>query len=144
MGSLEKLKPLALLAVRCALGIIFIFHGYPKLFGQTAGSQQFFSHVGLPPFLVYFVGILELFGGGLLIAGLITQVLGLLFTIEMVVAIWKVHSAHGVYAVRDYEFPLAVCVAAFTLATVGAGAISLDQVVFRGRRASKLRNKDRS
>ncbi|MBI3669780.1 MAG: DoxX family protein [Acidobacteria bacterium] len=142
MGFLEKLRPLALLFVRCALGIIFLFHGYPKLFGQTAGYQQYFSRVGIPPYFVYVVGILELFGGGLLVAGLFTRVLGLLYTVEMIVAIWKVHSAHGIYAVRDYEFPLAVGVAAFTLATVGAGEISLDQVIFRGKSRPRPKHDD--
>ena len=46
MDHLEKLKPLALLLMRFALGIIFISHGYPKLFGHTANTQQFFSRVG--------------------------------------------------------------------------------------------------
>ncbi len=142
MGFLEKLKPLALLFMRCALGIIFLFHGYPKLFGQTANFQQLLSRVGIPPYFAYVVGILELFGGGLLIAGLFTRVLGLLYTVEMIVAIWKVHSAHGIYAVRDYEFPLAVGVAAFTLATVGAGAISLDQVIFRGKSRPRPKHDD--
>ena len=142
MGFLEKLKPLALLFARCALGIIFLFHGYPKLFGQTANFQQFFSRVGIPTYFVYVVGILELFGGGLLIAGLFTRVLGLLYTVEMIVAIWKVHLVHGVYALRDYEFPLAVGVAAFTLATVGAGAISLDQVIFRRKSRPKPKIKE--
>jgi len=48
-------------------------------------------------------------------------------------AIWKVHLVHGIYSVRDYEFPLVVLTAAFTLATLGAGAISFDQAIF-GRR----------
>jgi putative oxidoreductase len=140
MGHLEKLKPLALLLMRCALGIIFIFHGYPKLFGHTANTQQFFSHVGLPPSLVYVVGVLELFGGGLLILGLFTRLVGLLLTIEMGVAIWKVHLAHGILSVKDYEFPLTVAVAAFTLAAVGAGVISLDQPIFHSRGKTRAKN----
>ena len=35
MQGLEKLKPLALLLLRVALGAIFIYHGYPKLFTHT-------------------------------------------------------------------------------------------------------------
>ncbi len=35
MQSMEKLKPLALLLLRLALGVIFAFHGYPKLFTHT-------------------------------------------------------------------------------------------------------------
>ncbi len=139
MDQLEKLKPLALLLLRCALGIIFIYHGYPKLFGQTANFQQFFVRVGLPASWVYISGVLELFGGALLIPGLFTRIVGLLLTIEMGVAIWKVHLVHGILSVKDYELPLSLAVAAFALATVGAGGVSLDQPIFhtKGRARSK-------
>jgi len=137
MEVLEKLKPLALLLMRCALGIIFIFHGFPKLFGQTASFQQLFTRVGLPASFVYISGVLELFGGALLIVGLFARAVGLLLTVEMGVAIWKVHLARGILSVKDYEFPLTLAVAAFMLATVGAGAISLDQPLFRGKAKAK-------
>jgi putative oxidoreductase len=142
MEALEKLKPLALLLLRVALGITFISHGYPKLFGHTKDFMQFFAHVGLPEFLVYVAGVLELFGGGILIAGLFTRITGLLFTIEMCVALWKVHFPQGSITVtKNYEFPLVLCAAAFTLATVGAGMISLDHAVFGGGRKAPRKAK---
>ncbi len=137
MEFLEKLKPLALLVMRLALGTIYMYHGYPKLFGQTANFQKFFSSVGLPSSWVYIAGVLELFGGALLIPGLFTRVVGLLLTVEMGVAIWKVHLAHGIFSVKDYELPLTLAVAAFTLATLGAGVISLDQPLFHGKAKAK-------
>lgn len=140
MDFLEKLKPLALLLLRCALGIIYIFHGYPKLFGQTARFQQLFTSVGLPSSWVYIAGVLEVFGGALLIVGLFTRIVSLLLTIEMGVAIWKVH-LHSIMAVKDYEFPLSLAVAAFALATVGAGVISIDYPIFHGRGGAKRKSK---
>jgi len=131
MQQLEKLKPLALLLLRCALGGVFIYHGMPKLFGNPQQFLEFFGRVGLPPFMAYVAGVLELFGGALLVAGLFTRVAGLLLAGEMAVAIWKVHMGKGVLAVNEYEFPLALATAAFVLATVGAGAISLDRVIFK-------------
>ena len=59
-------------------------------------------------------------------------VLRVVLAIEMSVAIWKVHRVHGIYAVRDYEFPLALAAACFVLASVGAGLISVDHFVFEG------------
>jgi len=140
MDFLEKLKPLALLLLRCALGIIFIFHGYPKLFTQTANWLQAFPRMGFPPYFAYIAGVLEFFGGCLLIAGLFTRVVGLLLAVEMAIAVWKVHLGQGIYLVKNYEFPLALCVAAFALATVGAGAISLDYPIFRGRARPKSKS----
>lgn len=126
MKSLNSLQPLGLLLLRLTVGIIFIYHGYPKLLHQGAGMQGFFTQHGLPAYFVYVSGILEVFGGGLLVLGLFARAAGLLLAIEMSVAIWKVHSGGGVTAVHNYEFPLALGVAAFAIATAGAGMISLD------------------
>ena len=46
MDALEKLKPLALLLLRAAVGVIFIFHGYPKLFTHAHETMQGFGHIG--------------------------------------------------------------------------------------------------
>jgi len=127
------------LLLRFALGAIFLYHGYPKLFTHTRETMQFFSRSGLPGYSVYLVGIVEFFGGILLVAGLFTRIVGLLLTGEMAVALWKVHGIlSNPLQVHNYEFPLAVAVAAFALATFGAGPISLDQAVsLQGRKSSR-------
>lgn len=129
MKTLNSLQPLALLFLRAALGIIFITHGYPKL-AHGAGMQSVFIEHGLPGYFLYIAGVLELFGGGLLLLGLFTRGAALLLAMEMGVAIWKVHSSRGIFAVHEYEFPLALAMACFALATVGAGLISIDQPLF--------------
>ncbi|MGC1687613.1 MAG: DoxX family protein, partial [Candidatus Acidiferrales bacterium] len=91
MPVLEKLKPLALLLLRLGLGIIFVSHGFPKLFGHSQQWIVAFQHMGFPPYFAYISGILEFFGGLLLIAGLFTQIAGLLLAVEMAIAIWRVH-----------------------------------------------------
>ena len=121
---------MALLALRVCLGIIFVYHGYPKLVHANAGMGEFFVVHGLPRYFVSVAGILECFGALLLVLGLFTRPVALLLAIEMGVAIWKVHSGHGYMAVKEYEFPLAVGAACFALAAVGAGAISVDYLVF--------------
>lgn len=141
MNYLEKLKPLALLLLRAALGIVFIVHGWPKLFGQNSDMQQFFTDHGLPGSFVYVAGVLELFGGGLLILGLFTRAVAFLLAIEMGVAIWKVHLVKGYLAVREYEYPLVLCAACFALATIGAGFLSIDQPLFGGSRARASKKK---
>jgi putative oxidoreductase len=139
MPGLEKLKPLALLLLRAAMGIIFISHGYPKLFGHTRDMMPFFERVGFPAYFVYIAGVLEFFGGITLILGLFTRITGLLLTVEMAMALWRVHLPQGpITQVKNYEFPLVLAAAAFALATVGAGMISLDHAIFgAGRRAPR-------
>jgi putative oxidoreductase len=137
MKSLNTLQPLGLLVLRLSLGLIFFTHGYPKLGHSSAGMQGFFVQHELPGYFVYLSGVLEVFGGTLLVLGLFTRGAALLLAIEMGVAIWKVHSACGIYAVHNYEFALAVMAGSLALATVGAGLVSLDHPLFEGRAGSR-------
>jgi putative oxidoreductase len=144
MQGLEKLKPLALLLLRLALGIIFIFHGYPKLFTHTRETMQMFQHMGFPGYFAYIAGAIEFFGGLVLILGLFTRIAGILLAGEMAVAIWRVHLPQGpISMVKNYEFPMALAATAFTLACVGAGLLSLDHVIFGGGRRGSRRAKEK-
>jgi putative oxidoreductase len=137
MRSLEKLKPLALLLLRLAMGVIFVHYGYPKLFVHARSSMAWFAQHGFPGYFAYLSGVLELFGGLMLIAGLFTRIAGLLLAAEMAVALWRVHGLFSdPLAVQNYQFPLMMGVAALTLAAAGAGAISFDQVLFRESRGN--------
>ena len=134
MQHMEKLKPLALLLLRLGLGIIFVYHGYPKLFGDTHQEMLQFARMGFPGYFVFVAGVIEFFGGCLLFLGLFTRITGLLLAGEMAIAIVRVHVPQGgLVAVSNYQFPLALAVAAFTLAAVGAGAISFDRAIFKGK-----------
>jgi putative oxidoreductase len=137
MRGLEKLRPLALLLLRLAIGVIFVSHGYPKLFGHTREGMQSFARLGLPPYFAYISGVIELFGGFLLIVGLFTRIAGLLLACEMAVGLWSAHQIISIpLAVRNYELPLMLAVGAFALASLGAGLISFDQALFREGRSS--------
>ena len=135
MKSLDALQPVALLALRVAMGIVFFAHGYPKLAHLGGGMQEFFVQHGMPGYFVYVSGALEVFGGVLLLLGLFARPVALLLAIEMGVAIWKVHSAKGYLAVHEYEHPLTLLTACLVLAAVGAGTLSLDRPLFEGRRS---------
>ncbi len=145
MQMLEKLKPLALLLLRAALGVIFVYHGYPKLFVHARDTANAFAHMGFPSYFAYIAGIFEFFGGLLLIAGLFTRIAGFLLAGEMVVALWKVHGIISQpRAVHNYEVPLMMAAGSFTLACLGAGLISFDHVLFResGSAPRKSKNKN--
>ena len=144
MEILERLKSLALLLLRVGLGIIFIFHGYPKLFTHTHDMMAGFQHMGFPPFFVYIAGVIEFFGGIVLILGLFTRIAALLLACEMTIAVLKVHLPQGpITEVKNYEFPMVLAVACFALATIGAGMISLDHAIYRGGGRPPRRLKDR-
>ena len=141
MQFLERLKPLGLLVLRVALGASFIFHGYPKLSGP-AHALKAFSAYGFPGYFRYISGILEVFGGGLLIAGLFTRGAALLLTIEMGLVLGRsVIPSVGIYSFGRYEFPLLLGAMALALVTTGAGLISIDAFTFESNRKSGKKSK---
>lgn len=134
MRHLEHLKPLSLLILRIALGIAMINYGYAELAGNAAGQLQMPS-LGYPTYLAYIIGVLEVFGGGLIILGLFTRGVGILFAIEMGYALARTHMAGTpILAASKYEIPLILGAASFLLATTGAGWISIDAFTFESRR----------
>jgi len=134
MRFLERLRPLALLFLRCGLALVFIFHGYPKLFGKTAVFISAFERLGLPGYFVYVAGVIEVLGGLMLLLGLYTPLAALLLVLDMGAAMWKYNFNEGIYAVREYELPLVLGLAALALATTGAGPFSLDHLIYRGKK----------
>jgi putative oxidoreductase len=140
MRIFEKLQPLSLLALRLALGVIFFYHGYEILTRHSADAMAAFAALGLPSYAFDTVGTLELFGAMLLVIGLLTRFTALLLAIEMGLALARVDLPRGgMYAVHNYELPLALCAGAFALATTGAGLLSLDAATFE--RGAKSRPK---
>jgi len=136
---LDRLQPLALLALRVTLGVIMIGHGYGKVFhGGLAQHVHRVSSLGLPGWLAYFSSFAEFFGGILVIAGLFTRFSALAILIDMLVAIWKVHWKAGLLAKGGYEFPLTLATIAFALIFFGAGPFALDAIHRGGGGSSKF------
>lgn len=124
--------------LRITTGTVFLAHGAQKLFQYgLAGVSSSFTQAGvpLPAITAPLVSGLEFFGGIALIAGLLTRLVGLGLTIDMLGAIFLVHLAGGFFMPKGVEFALILGAAAATLALTGAGAYSIDAVLAR-RRAS--------
>jgi putative oxidoreductase len=91
-GNLSKYKNFGLLVIRLGLGIMFIYHGYPKLMGGIKTWVQFGSaakYVGihfLPVIWGLLAAVVETFGGFLLIIGLAFRPVCLLLIITLIVA----------------------------------------------------------
>jgi putative oxidoreductase len=136
-SSFERIRPLAALVARLVLGVIMVVHGSQKIFPRGALYQfvQFVAHLGLPYWLGYVAAFTELFGGALLIVGLLVHLAALGVAIDMAVAILKVHLHHGLLAPQGYELPLALFALAVVLMGTGPGYIAADGYMFRGRAA---------
>ncbi len=100
--------------------------GYLKLFAGRAVFLKLFPSWGFPAYFTYVAGVLELFGGILLILGLLTRICGLLLAIEMGVAFVKVHLPHDWSNAHTAGLVLLLSTGSLVLAAVGAGAWSVD------------------
>jgi len=114
--------------LRVVVGVVFMFHGYQKLFKMGFhGVAGFFAHSGipLPMASAVVVTLVEFVGGILLIAGVGTRVAAALLAADMLVAILVVHLRHGFFAPMGFEFPLALLAACLCLVLSGGGMLSL-------------------
>lgn len=123
--------------LRLAMGIIFSVAGYTKLVG-IAGTIEYFAKLGFPIPVVtaWFITLLELGGGIALILGLFVRYLGLLYTIEFIVAAFWVKLPMQGYAAARLDLMLLAGAAA--LYFLGAGRWSIDSIwLERDRTVSK-------
>jgi putative oxidoreductase len=134
MRRLLPINPdLALLILRVVLGIIMIYHGWPKL-TNLGGTIEGFSGMGIPaPALAaVYTMVVEFFGGLLILAGVFSDIAGLLFAIDMLGAITFVHAKNG-FAVNEggFEWPLALMAMALAIALSGPGRYALGRPATR-------------
>lgn len=128
---------LGALALRGAIGGLFIGHGTQKLFGWFGGhgpdgTGGFFETLGLRPGKRHATaaGISEAGGGALLALGALTPVAGALLTGTMVTAIRKVHGKNGPWVTDGgYEYNLVLILAVAALVDLGPGPLSVDQAL---------------
>ena len=129
---------LAAFLLRLCLGIIFIVHGYPKLFREDVGPLGFSESlktlgVPAPLMIAYSIGILEFVGGWLLIIGFLARLVALLIALEMLYTIMKMKFRTGFVTrlvegsgVGGYELDFALFTMALVVGLLGAGRFSID------------------
>lgn len=111
-------KNIGLLIARILLGVTFFLHGLAKFQGGISGTAEFFGSIGLPGALAYIVAIIELVGGILMILGLFTKVISLLFIVVMLGAIGTVKLEAGFLDGFELELTLiALSIAMYATST---------------------------
>lgn len=118
--------------LRIVAGALYCMHGMPKLFGWFGGMGE----AGGPAPLVSLMGlagVLEVFGGLLILLGLFTRPVAAILALEMIIAYFMAHLPRGLIPyLNGGELALLYMGVWIFLAGNGAGAWSLDRRLRRG------------
>jgi putative oxidoreductase len=133
----------AITILRLVLGVIFFAHGTQKMQGWFGGygftgTMGFFTGAMHIPAVFAFLAIAAEFFGGLgLIFGLLTRVAAFGISCNMIVAVAIVHHQFGFFMNwtgaqkgEGYEYHLLLLAASVVLMIRGAGAASVDRLLF--------------
>ena len=128
--------PRLLSVLRIVTAIVFIPHGSQKLFGDPLMENR--GAVGLAT-LQGVAGILEFFGGLLILLGLGTRPIAFLLSGEMAVAYFLRHQPQAFWPIQNRgELAAIYCFLFLYLAAAGGGPWSLDAVLGRRRQGQGL------
>ena len=133
----------AITILRLVLGVVFFAHGAQKALGWFGGygftgTMGFFTGMMHIPAAFAFLAIAAEFLGGLgLILGLLTRVAAFGIFCNMIVAVAMVHHQFGFFMNwtgaqkgEGYEYHLLLLAASVVLMIRGAGAASVDRLLF--------------
>jgi len=131
----DRSKNLGLLILRIGIGIIFMFHGYPKL---TAGPEMWtwlgnqMSYLGItfwPAFWGCIAACTEFFGGLFLILGFYTRIASFFMACMMFVAtVMHVSKGDGF---KIFSHPLSMLIVFIALFIAGSGRYSIDRYIIK-------------
>jgi len=116
--------PYALTLLRVVTGLLFFEHGSAKLLGfpsMPGGGQE--SHA-----MLLFTGTMELVGGALIVAGLLTAVVAFILSGYMAVGYFIAHAPQGFFPLVNHgESAIFFCFVFLFLAAAGPGAWAIDK-----------------
>ncbi|MDT5272026.1 MAG: putative oxidoreductase [Acidobacteriota bacterium] len=121
--------PRLLSVLRIITAFLFIAHGAQKLFGflapSGAPSPPLGSQIGIG-------GILEFFGGLLLLLGLFTRPVAFILSGMMAVAYFQMHAPGGFWPLQNKgELAVLYCFVFLFLSVAGGGEWSVDRLLRR-------------
>lgn len=115
--------------LRIVAAFMFILSGTMKLFAFPAGMPP---DGGTAPFMsqIWIGGVLEVFGGGLILVGLFTRVAAFILSGMMAVAYFQFHFPQGFWPTQNGGIPAALyCFVWLYFAGAGAGPWSVDALL---------------
>ena len=121
----HRFHDLSHFGLRISVGVLLIVHSLGKFDSGTGG---FFSSIGLPSEMAPLIGLLELLGGALLIAGVLTRIAASLVAIEMLTIMVYVKKLQSFSGKNGLELELLIFVVLLTVIVLGPGRISISHL----------------
>ena len=131
----HNLQDFGILVLRIGIGIMFVLHGYPKLFGGVAtwtsvgGAMSTMGITSAPAFWGFMAALSETLGGLFLIFGFLSRIASLFLCGTMFVA-FMMHFKNGDSFVQ-YSHALEAAILFFSLIIIGPGKIAVDRYLFK-------------
>jgi len=120
---LAPYAPQTYAALRIVTGLLFLWHGTQKLFGFPMPMPS----ADVPAFIVYVAGPIELFGGLLVMIGLLTRWAAFLCSGLMAAAYWMAHGTKALFPIENGgEMAALYCFVFLFIAARGPGIWSVD------------------
>jgi putative oxidoreductase len=121
----EKLKEFAPLFLRLGLGIIFIYHGYGKVFGEEAAFGTAWNPK-FPLIIQVLVSWGEFLAGIGILLGILVELAALGIIAIMIGAIVMVHGKNGFSMMNGgFEYNFVLITMALALIATGPGKLSI-------------------
>jgi putative oxidoreductase len=122
MKSLSSYNAQAYALMRIVAGFLFLWHGMQKLFGIPSAMPA-----GVPGYIIYGAGPIELVGGILIMIGLFTRWSAFLASGLMAFAYWIAHGTKAVLPLQNGgELAALYCFVFLYISTKGGGIWSVD------------------
>ena len=140
MRYLDKYHNLGLFILRVGIGVMFLTHGGPKLFGGPEKWEKVGMAIGnlgihfLPVFWGFMAAASEFCGGICLILGLFVRPASALMMFTMIVA--TVMHLRGGDGLKGASHAVESGILFFSMIFIGAGKYSLDELFFRDKNKS--------
>ncbi len=127
----EQVIQISFLLLRVVYALLFIQSGGLKLFGWFGGMPM--GHgTAVPMTQIWFAGVLEVFGGALIMLGLCVRPIAFVLSGEMAIAYFQAHQPHGTWPIQNHgEQAVLYCFLFLFMAPFGAGDYRLDALIRR-------------
>ncbi|MET0397739.1 MAG: DoxX family protein [Longimicrobiaceae bacterium] len=127
---MSRFEDAVLALLRVAAGVMFMQHGAQKLFGVFGGFGGTPGATAPLASMMGLAGVLEFFGGLLIVFGLFTRPVAFILSGQMAAAYFMAHLPNGFWPIQNQgELAALYCFVFLYLSARGGGRYSVDAMI---------------